>query len=305
MTPNQVDCFLAVLKHGNITAAAKAMFLSPQVVSQHISQLEKELSVPLFHRRRSGMELTAFGQQFYDFSVRWIGMYNHTLKSISELYNNLSLHFSIGISEYIDTLGIISGSLSDFAHSHSSTGIRCEQQNNHILIEKIHSGQLDIAIMCETQVTPGADLDVEPVAAEDLRLYISGVENIDPDLSLDSPQLREILQTLPHVDTPYGHWNTFGWKQVAKRMNTFLGLPSQSDYYVPNFRSVLACLHTIPCAIVCDSRFGFIRETEDIFSIPLNVESSICCVWSKQNENPLIREFVDHVKRYYSAETTN
>ena len=53
MTPNQVDCFLAVLKHGNITAAAKAMFLSPQVVSQHISQLEKELSVPLFHRRRS------------------------------------------------------------------------------------------------------------------------------------------------------------------------------------------------------------------------------------------------------------
>lgn len=303
MTPNQVDCFLAVLKHGNITAAAKAMFLSPQVVSQHISQLEKELSVPLFHRRRSGMELTAFGQQFYDFSVRWIGMYNHTLKSISELYNNLSLHFSIGISEYIDTLGIISGSLSDFAHSHSSTDIRCEQQNNHILIEKIHSGQLDIAIMCETQVTPGADLDVEPVAAEDLRLYISGVENIDPDLSLDSPQLREILQTLPHVDTPYGHWNTFGWKQVAKRMNTFLGLPSQSDYSVPNFRSVLACLHTIPCAIVCDSRFGFIRETEDIFNIPLNVESSICCVWSKQNENPLIREFVDHVKRYYSTET--
>lgn len=302
MTPNQVDCFLAVVKHGNITAAAKAMFLSPQVISQHISQLEKELDVSLFQRRRSGMELTSYGQEFYDFSVRWIGMYNHTLKSISELYNNLSLHFRIGISEYIDTLGIISGSIADFAHSHSSTDIRCEQQGNHILLEKLHSGELDIAIVCETQMAPGADLEVEPVAAEDLRLYISGVEDIDPNLKPDSPELREILQTLPHVDTPYGHWNTFGWKQIAKRMNSFLGLPSQSDYSVPNFRSVLACIHMIPCAIVCDSRFGFIRAEDGIFNIPLNVESNICCVWSKQNENPLIQEFVDHLKWYYSTE---
>ena len=302
MTPNQINCFLAVVKHGNITAASKSMFLSPQVISQHISQLEKELGVSLFSRRRSGMELTTCGQEFYDFSVRWMGMYHHTLKSISELYNNMSLRFRIGLSEYIDTLGIISGSISDFAHSHSSTDIRCEQQDNHRLIEKLHSGELDVAIVCEAQIAPGADLEVEPVAAEDLRLYISGVDNIDPNITLDSPALGEILQTLPHVDTPYGHWNTFGWKQIAKRMNSFLGLPSQSDYSVPNFRSVLACIHMIPCAIVCDSRFGFLRESDGIFNIPLNVASNICCVWSKKNENPLIQEFVGHVRWYYSAE---
>lgn len=300
MTSTQIDCFLSVVKHGNITAAAKAMFLSPQVVSQHISQLEKEFSVSLFLRSKSGMELTAHGQEFYDFSVRWIGLYNHTLKSISEIYNNLSLHFRIGVSEYIDALGSISGSISDFAHSHSSTDIRCEQHNNHILMENILSGALDIAIMCETQVAPNADLEIVPVASEDLRLYVSDPNANFPDLSPDSPSLQKAIQSLPHVNTPYGHWNTRAWEEVSRRMNTYLGVPAHSHLSVPNFRSVLACIHLIPCTIVCDARFGFIRETDNIFNIPLNVSSNICCVWSKQNENPLIQEFTEHLKWYYT-----
>ena len=220
------------------------------------------------------------------------------------LYNNLSLHFRVGVSEYIDVLGAISGSISDFAHSHGSTDIRCVQQNNHELLNSILSGEVDVAIMCETQIAPGADLEVEPVAKEDLRLYISGVDNIREDLTLDSPELREIFQSLPHVNTPYGNWSTYGWEQAAKRMNTFLGVPAQATYSVPNFRSVLACIRTTPCTIVCDARFGFVRETDGIFNIPLNVSSDICCVWSKQNENPLIQEFVEHVKWFYADSRT-
>ena len=304
MTSVQIDCFLAVIQFGNITAAAKSLYLSPQVVSQHISALEKELAVTLFNRSKTGMEPTEHGQDLYDYSLRWKGMYNHTVKSIAELYNNLSLHFRVGVSEYIDVLGAISGSISDFAHSHSATDIRCVQQNNHELLNSILSGEVDVAIMCETQVAPNADLEVMPVAKEDLRLYISGAEGIDPNLKPDSPQLLEIFQSLPHVNTPYGHWNTFGWQEVSRRMNTFLGVPAQTHYSLPNFRSVLACIHTIPCTIVCDARFGFIRESDGIFNIPLNVSSNICCVWSKQNENPLIREFVDHIKWYYDGERT-
>ena len=44
MTSVQIDCFLSVIQFGNITAAAKSLYLSPQVVSQHISALEKEIS---------------------------------------------------------------------------------------------------------------------------------------------------------------------------------------------------------------------------------------------------------------------
>ena len=302
MTTTQIDCFLAVTQLGSISAAAKSLYLSPQVVSQHISALEKELTVTLFHRSKAGMDLTEHGRDLYDYSIRWKGLYNHTIQSIAELYNNLSLRFRVGISEYIDVLGAISGSISTFAQNHGSTRMRCVQQSNHVLFNSILAGDLDVAIMCETQVTPNADLEVVPVAKEDLRLYVSGVDDINPNLTLDSPELLDIFQSLPHVNTPYGHWNNLGWQEISRRMNTFLGVPAQTHYSVPNFRSVLACVHTIPCTIVCDARFGFTRETDGIFNIPLNISSDICCVWSKQNENPLIRDFVNHIRRYYDPD---
>ena len=299
MTSSQVDCFLAVLKHGNITSAARAMFLSPQVVSQHISQLEKELSVRLFSRNKTVMELTEQGQEFYEFAIRWIGLYNHTIKSIREVYDNLALHFSIGVSEYIDCVGTISGGIADFAHERSTTEIRCVQKGNQSLIDDIFAGKLDVALVCGSQITPYADLSIEPVAKEDLRLYISGVTGLPDDLRLDSPELQEVFNSLPHINTPFGQWGPQGWSEVSRRMNTFLGVTPHSYQSMPNFRSVLACIRTFPCTIVCDARFGYLRKEDNIYNIPLDAESELCCVWLKTNENPLVQEFIEHLKWYY------
>ena len=299
MTSSQVDCFLAVLKHGTITAAAKALFLSPQVVSQHISQLEKELSVRLFSRSKAAMTLTEQGQDFYEFAIRWIGLYNHTVKSIHEVYDNLTLHFNVGISEYIDPIGAISGGISDFAHERGSTEIRCTHKDNQTLIDDLFSGKLDVALVCGSQIVPYADLAIEPVAKEDLRLYISGISDLPENIQLNSPELQEIFLSRPHVNTPFGRWSAQGWSEVAKRMNSFLGVTPHTFYSMPNFRSVLACIHTIPCTIVCDARFGYLREEDGIYNIPLDADSKLCCVWLKTNENPLIQEFIEHLKWYY------
>ena len=300
MTQIQIHCYLAVLEHGNISAAAKALYLSPQAVSQHIAQLESELSVPLFTRSRTGMTPTEHGQQFHDFAIRWVGLYRHTLLSIREEYDNLPLRFRIGISEYIDSVGAISGSIADFAHSHDSTVIHCAQKNNQDLMDDLFSGELDVFLACDSQMIPRADLGIEPVAREDLRLYVSGGGDLSPDLTIDSPELQAVFRSLPHVNTPFGHWSTGGWEEISRRMNSYLGVSASSYYSVPNFRSVLACIRTIPCTMVCDARFGYLRETDGIYNIPLNVDFNLCCVWLKTNENPLIQEFIDHLKWYYA-----
>ena len=299
MTSSQVDCFLAVLKHGSITTAAKALFLSPQAVSQHISQLENEFSIQLFSRSKASMILTAQGQDFYEFTIRWIGLYNHTVKSIHEVYDNLSLHFNIGVSEYIDPIGAISGGIADFAHERTPTEIRCTHKDNQSLIDDIFSGKLDAALVCGTQIVPYADLAIEPVAKEDLRLYISGIPNLSDDLQLNSPELQDIFLSRPHVNTPFGKWSSQSWTEIAKRMNSFLGVTPHSLYSMPNFRSVLACIHTTPCTIVCDARFGYLREEDGIYNIPLDADSELCLIWLKTNENPLIQEFIEHLKWYY------
>lgn len=299
MTPLQVDCFLAVLEHGNIAAAAKALFLSQQVVSQHISQLEKELTVRLFSRGRTSAALTEQGQEFYDFAIRWIGLYNRTIRAIQEDYANLSLHFRIGLSDYIDVVGGISGGIADFAHEHDATEIRCVQKENQSLIDEIFSGQLDVALVCGSQIVPRAELGIEPIAKEDLRLYISGIDKLPEGLLPDSPELQEIFLSRPHVNTPYGDWSAQGWNEISRRMNSFLGVSPHTFYSMPNFRSVLACIHTIPCTVVSDARFGYLHQEDNIYSIPLQADSYLSCIFLKTNENPLVQEFIDHLKWYY------
>ena len=300
MTPVQVDCFLAVLEHGNIAAAAKAMFLTPQVVSQHISQLEKELTVRLFSRGRTSAALTEQGQEFYDFAIRWIGLYNHTIKAIREDYENLSLHFNLGLSEYIDPVGAISGGINGFARDYKDSEIYSVQKDNNALIADILSGELDVALVCSSQMVPQAELGIEPIAKEDLRLYISGRVDLPEGVQADSPELQEIFSSRLHVNTPYGDWNSQNWSEVSRRMNSFLGVSPQSYLSMPNFRSVVACIHMVPCTVVSDARFGYLREEDGIYNIPLDAESELSCIYLKTNENPLVREFIEYMKHYYN-----
>jgi len=55
--------FAAVVEAGSMTGAAKALGMTPSAVSQHISQLESQLGLPLLHRstRRLGQAEAAGG----------------------------------------------------------------------------------------------------------------------------------------------------------------------------------------------------------------------------------------------------
>lgn len=58
--------FAAVVQHGSLTAAAKALAISPSAVSQHLRQLERAGGVTLLHRSTRQIALTDAGQRFYD-----------------------------------------------------------------------------------------------------------------------------------------------------------------------------------------------------------------------------------------------
>jgi DNA-binding transcriptional LysR family regulator len=62
MDTRGLTCFLAVAGEGNLTRAAKALFLSQSAVSSQVRLLEEELGFPLFKRLARGMELTAEGE---------------------------------------------------------------------------------------------------------------------------------------------------------------------------------------------------------------------------------------------------
>ena len=57
---------LAEVKH--YTHAAEELFISQPTLSNSISQLEKELGIPLFKREGRTIKLTRYGAEFYEYA---------------------------------------------------------------------------------------------------------------------------------------------------------------------------------------------------------------------------------------------
>ena len=50
MNTDRIAYFLAVVREGSFSAAAKNMYVSQTAISQQIASLEKEMGCALFHR---------------------------------------------------------------------------------------------------------------------------------------------------------------------------------------------------------------------------------------------------------------
>lgn len=290
MNKTQIDCFLSAARTGSVTAAASACYLSVQVVSQHILNLEKELGTILFNRSKTGVSLTENGERFYTYAEKWTGLYESTMRRIGEYYSSLSASFHIGVSEYVDVMGNIAGGIRSFREKYPRITMTGSQYKNRILLKQVENGYLDVAVINELQISTGDDFDHMRIAREDLRLYISNSRDKQPA----DPSI------IPHISSSYGVWDTSDWEEVSHRMTQFLGHDFSRHLEAANFRSCVLNLRTIPCSIVCDARFGYLPPDNEYCSIPIKEDSWLCVLWHKKNENPLIRKFSEHMKTYYA-----
>ena len=61
---SQIQCFVMTVDEGSVTAAARALGVSPQAVSKAVNDLERSLDRTLFVRRASGLKPTPYGLTF-------------------------------------------------------------------------------------------------------------------------------------------------------------------------------------------------------------------------------------------------
>ena len=66
----EMEVLVQVIDRGGLSAAARALNMTPSAVSKLVGRLEARLGVQLVRRSTRRLELTAEGQQFYDRSTR-------------------------------------------------------------------------------------------------------------------------------------------------------------------------------------------------------------------------------------------
>ena len=173
MTQIQLECFLSAALNGSLSTAAKSLFLSTQVVSQHIQHLEAEVDHQLFVRSKNGVTLTDYGQKFFNLASEWSVLYKDAIRNIEEYYVGLASSLSIGLSEYVDYMGEISSPIVAFTGLHKNVLINGNHYKSSDLLKQIEEKTLDIAIIPDSQIVSGGDFEVAPFAKENLQRYIS------------------------------------------------------------------------------------------------------------------------------------
>ena len=87
---------LAIQKAGTLRGAAKALFLSPQALSEHLGKLEKELGVPLF-LRTTPLTLTPAGERFIACARTCLQAKQELETDLASLREHREVHLSLGV----------------------------------------------------------------------------------------------------------------------------------------------------------------------------------------------------------------
>ncbi|HEY4136002.1 MAG TPA: LysR substrate-binding domain-containing protein [Alphaproteobacteria bacterium] len=90
MNLRNVEVFVQVAEHGNFTAAARALALSPSVISRRIHELEQSLGATLFFKSTRKMSLTDAGEAFYKSCTRALADLHDGESLVNNLYGKPS-----------------------------------------------------------------------------------------------------------------------------------------------------------------------------------------------------------------------
>ncbi len=88
--------FIAIAEEGNISAAARKLYISQQSLSESLKKLESEIGVPLFTRGRR-MTLTVAGQCVLASSREMLQIYNTMLTDVDDITHKRRSKITIGI----------------------------------------------------------------------------------------------------------------------------------------------------------------------------------------------------------------
>lgn len=162
--------FYTTAEEGNISAAAKKLYISQPAVSKAIAKLEANIGVPLFTRSSKGVHLTYEGTLLYDnVKVAFDSLYSGEEKLKNLLaYDGGHIRFgaSTTLCKYV-LLPYLKGFMTQYPHVQIS--IVC--QNTYETLKLLNEKKIDIGLIGLT--------DIESITSDNLKYkHVTEIEDI-------------------------------------------------------------------------------------------------------------------------------
>ena len=252
VSDHQIRCFLTAARMSRVSAAAEALYYTPQNLLSILTALEKALGLPLFTVRQDSFRLTAAGAAVWDFlehaaaSLRAVRDY---ARAEEEARKATAL---IGVSEWIDR-DALEALLADFPGDRELCSM-----SNADLLDSLEKGEADAALWSEGHAPVNKGFDVTPLAPEEICLF------------------------RPEDDSPCPLLICPGWprsflenRAISTQENRFRDFTPTGTVLVDTLDELLSRLAGGGCAAVGDRRFGRMARLPGLRTVPLEVRSRL------------------------------
>ncbi len=144
MTLRHLYVFLCVCDEGNMTAAAKKLYIAQPSVSQAIFELEKHYNVKLFERLGRKLFITLAGQKLLTYARHIVNLNQEVEEAMREVNDNGILR--VGASVTVGTY-ILPSMIREFTRWNPKVKVISSVNNTTVIEEMLLADQLDIGLV--------------------------------------------------------------------------------------------------------------------------------------------------------------
>ena len=210
MTLQQLKYIVTVAETGNITEAAKRLFISQPSLTNAVRELENEMQITIFNRTNKGVAVTNEGDVFLSYArqiLEQVGLLEEKYLNVKERRPRFSVscqHYSFAVNAFVDVIKMFDADQYDFTLRETQT---------YEIIEDVSKLRSEIGILYVSskneeiigKLLKQNDLEFQELFVAKPHVFIYSKH---PLAERESIALEE-LEEYPYLSFEQGEYNSF------------------------------------------------------------------------------------------------
>jgi DNA-binding transcriptional LysR family regulator len=280
--------FIVLCEYMNFTKAAKRLYVTQPVLSNHINAMEQELGVKLFSRDQHRIRMTEYGESVLSGAKEIIKHYEAMTMRIKIQQTGQFQSVSIGYLYYAYQNSI--SRLTELASiSMPDTALSLYSSGYQEIATALQDNDIDVALTIDCDPSIEDTHHVEVIQHDSLQLAVGNTHPLARRRSVLPRELNDLTLLLPNHQTT---------GQYADRLNEILEFNDIHPSAVSSFNDVFSRTAELQTGRVASIVMGHFKEIlgDSVRLIPIdgdNMELDLAAIWKKSNLNPNIPKIVE------------
>ena len=280
MNTLQMQCFLSIAENRSFSRTARELYVSQPTLTKHIQHLENELQVLLFDRSKHPIELTGYGELYYQAFSDFFGELKR-IRQISLKHNDsFKGTLNIGILSGWKLPAIVQQTLTAFCEIYPDIQLTFENHNIKRILSLLHKEKLDACFIMKDFIPESEDTNYLPLF--DVPKYLIYSPKLFPSEKQDitvADMKNEVFFSLYEDDTDYTR------PLIQKYCQQYNFTPITGS--LPNIESVISNIEFGKGIAILDG-LTTLTTAEKIEKLTLSPPHTLCLAWQKTPKSSLL-----------------